>query len=100
MTHTVTKASRTGRSNSGDPTYGLQSTIKARVEHKSQLVMAADGNETVAKTRLISESQILITDRVWLPDDDTSVTNESKQPIAVGRADIPSSGYTLYEAWL
>jgi hypothetical protein len=100
MTHTVTKASKSGRGNSGDPTYGAQSTIKARVEHVTKLVMNADGNEQAAHSRLISESEILLTDRVWLPGDDTAEVNESKQPIAVGHADIPDTGYTLYEAWL
>ena len=99
MTHTVTLASKSGRSNSGDPTYGSQTTISARVERKSKLFMAQDGNHKMAESRIISESEILLTDRVWLPGDDTTDTNESKQPIAVGNADTPD-GYTLYEAWL
>lgn len=99
MTHTVTKASKSSRANSGDPTFGTQTTIKARVEHRSKLIMKADGNEQMAESRLISESEILLTDRVWLPGDNTAVVNESKQPIAVGRADTPA-GYMLYEAWL
>jgi hypothetical protein len=99
MTDTVTIASKSGRGNSGDPTYGAQSTIMARVEPVTKLVMGADGNEKMASTRMISESEVLITDRVWLPGDDTSEVNESKQPIKVGNAATPP-GYRLYEAWL
>lgn len=99
LTDTVTLASKTGRGSSGDPTYGSQSTIKARVEPVTRLVMGVDGNEKMASTRLISESAVQITDRVWLPGDDTAVANESKQPIKVGNAATPSR-YRLYEAWL
>jgi len=99
LVDTVTKASKTGRGNDGTPTYGAQSTIKARVEFVTKLLMDAYGNQTMASSRLVSEDQVLITDRVWLPGDDTTKVNESKQPIAVGKAATPD-GYTLYEAWL
>jgi hypothetical protein len=100
MTDTVTKSSWDGtRANSGDPSFGSQSTIKARVDHENQLVKTASGNEEMSSSQVISESEILITDRVWLPGDDTTKPNESKQPLKVAASSTPG-GYTLYRAWL
>jgi hypothetical protein len=100
MTDTVYIKSYDGtRQNSGDPNFGAQTSIAARAERIQKLVMAADGNEKMSESRIISESEIVITDMVWPPWTDETDDNDSKQPIAVGRASTPG-GYTLYEAWL
>jgi hypothetical protein len=99
MTQDVTYAVKSGRSSSGDPSYGAQSTVKARWEKKAKLVISADGNEEAAEGRLVSETEIPLLSRVWLPGDNTSEINESKKPINVGKAQTPD-GYTLYEVWL
>lgn len=98
MTHTVTLAAASSVSNFSDVTYAAQTTIKARVEHRRTLAIDASGNRVSAEHTVISESEIKLSDRVWLPGDDTSEANEARRPISVGNADIPGSGYTLYEA--
>jgi len=98
MTHTVTIASQTGKDSAGDPSFGSQSTIRARVEHKIAKVRSNQGEIIQAQHRVISESQILDTDRVWLPGDSTGDNNQARKPVMTGHADTPS-GYVLYEAW-
>jgi len=97
MIHTVTLASQAGVSNAGDPTYGAQAAIKARVEHKMQKFITPEGNNVQAAHRLISESEVKMGDRVWLPGDDTADVTESRRPIWVGQAET-TGGYILYEA--
>jgi hypothetical protein len=99
MTRTATVAEKTGRGAGGDPTYGAQAEVKCRWEKKSKLVMNSSGNEQMAIGRLITETEIPLLSRVWLPGDNTAVVNESKKPITVGHAQTPD-GYVLYEVWL
>ena len=99
MTDTVTYAAISSKSNSGDPTYGSQSTCAARVEHYSKLVIGADGNEVAADHKVVSETEIKLTYRVWLPGDAVATANSARRVISVSKATTPS-GYTLYEAFL
>ena len=99
LTQSVTYSTKTGRSSDGSPTYGSQVTINARWEEKSQLVVNSEGAEVSALGRLICETEIPLLSRIWLPGYNTAVVNDSKKPIAKGKAQTPD-GFTLYEVWL
>lgn len=99
LTDTVTIASVTSRSGGGDPSYGAQTAIRARVEDESKIVIAPDGNERQANHKIVSEVAIGLTDRVWLPGDDTAKANDARRPVTVKTAQTPG-GYRLHETWL
>lgn len=100
LTKTVTVAKQTAVSTSGDPTFGTQTTLKARHEKTTKVVLSTDGAERRADDVIITESVIDETDRVWLPGDDTGDNNAARRPLMVRNADIPSDGYTLFETFL
>lgn len=98
LVDTVTIAQITGRSLSGDPTFGTQSTIPARVERLFSTVIDDEGNEVLSQHKVASESEIRLTDSVWLPGDDTTSNNDARRPIATTKASTPD-GYTLFETF-
>jgi hypothetical protein len=83
MVDTVTVVSVAGRSNAGDPVFGPQREISARVEDGGYLQRDSDGNELQAQHVLATEDEIKITDRLWLPGDDTSDFSASRRPLTV-----------------
>jgi len=97
---TVTVARKTGKSSYGDPTFGAQFTIKARVENYTQLVVDPDGNEQRANHRIATQNQIYDTDRIWLPGDNTSSSDAARRAIKVAKATTKSGSALLYEVWL
>jgi hypothetical protein len=100
LTDTVTIASETGRSNTGDPTFGAQSTIAARVEEIDQIVLLFDGNEARATHSVASEDEIKRTDRLWLPGDNTSDNTKARRALTVKHSRFPGETDGLYEAYL
>ncbi len=99
MTDTVTVASVTAIDAGATKTYGAQVEIAARVEPMAGTVQDAAGVAREAKTYIVSESEIMLSDRVWPPGADTADANEAERVITVASASTPD-GYTLYEAWL
>lgn len=99
LTDTVTIASLTGRSDYGDPAYGALLAIKARVENETKMVIDQDGNERQANHKIVTESEVKISDRVWLPGDNIALVNDARRPVTTRDAATPG-GYRLYETWL
>lgn len=100
LTDTVTIAAETGRSSYGDPTFGSQTTIAARVEAVDKLVIGPDGNELRAQHAVASEDEIKTTDRMWLPGDDTADTTAARRALVVRYSRFPGETAGLYEAYL
>jgi len=96
---TVTIAAQASVSEAGDPTFGSQSTIKARVEHGTKLVVS-DGAQIQADHVVITTSPVLHTDRLWLPGDSTSDNNAARRPVVIKKATGLLGGLTLYEVYL
>lgn len=98
LTQTVTVASTSGRSGSGDPTYNPQVTMAARVERNVRLRIGAEN--TLADVHvMVTEDQIKVGWRVWLPGDDIASTLEARRPLAVKNAATRDNGYTFYETY-
>jgi hypothetical protein len=98
LIHTVTVAAATGRSGSGDPTYGSQSTVPARVE-KNVRLRIGEQNDMADVHVIVTKTQINISSRVWLPGDDTSATAAARRPLAIKNAPTKDGGFTLYETY-
>lgn len=57
----------TGRDDYGDPAYGPERRIRARVEPTTKIVIVGDGQAFQAAHRIIAVEGIAPEDRVWLP---------------------------------
>ena len=101
LTDTVTLALQTGQSAGGTPTYGAQSTVKARVEDGTEIVLDQEGQERRAKHAVCIEDvfavEALLAARFWLPGDDTGSDNASRRAIAVDSAADPGKTQRLTE---
>lgn len=67
LVQTVRVQRVTGRTDYGDPQYGPEETIHARVEPTTKIVIVGDGQAYQAAHRIIAEGGIQVGDRVWLP---------------------------------
>lgn len=91
MIHTCTRKQRVAgpATGKGDPTYGAASTFTARVEKARKLVKRADGTDVFSTHILATESNIEMTDIVWLPSiagetaDDTLYDSKGRRPISI-----------------
>lgn len=98
LTDTVTVAAEAGISGYGDPTYGSQTTVAARVEYDSKLLTAPDGSVLEVTHRIASIVEIPLRARVWLPGDNTGDNNAAKRVVSVGKGSTPDGRETIYEA--
>ena len=100
MTDTVTLAASSGVSTSGDPTWSAQREIAARVVWGHDLVRQSDGTEIESSVKVATHDAVTMGDRIWLPGDDTSSTEEARKPISISHATLPGCSLTLYEVVL
>jgi len=99
MVNTITVQSVTGIDAGMTKTFGPQRSVSARVEHSQQHVKDNFGNVRVATHRIFTETEVKLSDRIWLEGADATDENEAERAVAVWNASTPS-GYTLYEVWL
>lgn len=97
---TITLASEASRNNYGDPTFGAQSTVAARVELTDQLVIGTDGNEVRANHVVYTETAITYTDQIWLSTADETDDNEALRPLLIKNANFPDGTVGHYEVFL
>jgi len=100
LTDTVTIAHQSSVSENGDPTFGTQSTIKARVEHGTRLLVGPDGQAMSYEQVFVTLDAVTQTDKVWLPGDTTTDVNAGRRPITVKKATTFDGITTLYEVYL
>lgn len=100
LTQTVTYATWSTVNNSGDPTFGSQSTAPARVEFKLVKIKNAQGVEVDAQAKVTTEVNIPRKARVWLPGDDTSKGNEARKIVGWTEKSTPGGDLTLYGLFL
>lgn len=83
LTETVTWAALTGRNSVGEPTFGSQASIKARVQRKPLLVRGPDGAEVQSETQVFTDTKVSADDRIWLPEDSAADVDKARKPVAV-----------------
>lgn len=80
FTRSVTCAAPTGaRNSSGDPAFGSQRAINARVEERWQTVKLANGEERQASHVVYSSAAIALGERIWLPGATVGDVNQSRE---------------------
>jgi hypothetical protein len=100
LTQTVTWATWTTKNNSGDPTWGSQSTAAARVEFGLFKTRNSQGVEVDVKAKVTTETNIPRKARIWLPGDDTTKGNEARKIVGWTEKATPSADLTLYGLFL
>lgn len=93
FTETITKASQSGVGSDGEPTYGAISTLKARIQR------GKDRNETDIPHSMVLYvgSAVLVTDRVWLPEDSTESADAARVPQSVQYSKALEGGDELWK---
>lgn len=100
LTQTVTYADVSSRNNAGDPVYGSQVSVAARVEFVAKRVLNAQGIVVDSVAKVYTATAIPHRARIWLPGDDTNDDNEAKQILKWEKLLNPSSSLTLYGLYL
>jgi hypothetical protein len=93
---TVSYKAPSGVSSAGDLTYGATQTASARVEQYTKIVKTSGGEERQTTHRIVTEVEIPVDARVWLPGE-TVTDSKARRAIAVNSAYLPGGGATLYE---
>ena len=97
LTQTVYVAEYQGRTSRGDPIYGRQRAIKARVEWADTKIQRIDGSMRDAQMKFVTDELVKLTDRFWLPDDDHTDPTESHEALSVRSADTPGLCSRIWE---
>jgi len=97
LTETVTVSQIIGRGGGGDPIYGPQVTMKARIERSVRLRIGVD-NLLQDVHRMITKEAVTVGARVWFPGDNPERTNAARRPLAVQTAGNKSDTYRFYES--
>jgi hypothetical protein len=97
MGQTINVASLTGVDATGKIVFGSPRPLKARVEQSRRLVRKTNGDEVQSTHRVYCLSEILLTDRVWLPGLSTSTPEGSKTPLQVTSANDKTFSRALYQ---
>jgi hypothetical protein len=100
LTDTITVAHETSRDGSGDPSYGSQITMAARVEEIDGIAFGVKKNEATVRHKVAVEEELVITDRIWLPWDNPADDTVAKKPVSVTHARFPGETEGLYEVVL
>lgn len=94
---TITVASVASVGLRGVPVLGPQRQVKARVERVSRFLRTTTKQEVVSSHKVYTATEILPTDRVWLPGANTTDANAARIPAALTSTPDRSGAFTLYE---
>lgn len=100
LPQTVTIATKSGVGDYGDPTFGAQSTVNARVEAQRKIITGTDGEPQESSHVIYSDTLIPRGSRVWLSEDDTGDTDEARRVIDARQIPSLRNAQVLYEARL
>jgi hypothetical protein len=76
-------ASLTSVSAAGDPSFGAAVAVNARVEDDVSNKYGSDEVERESRKRIVTESAIRLTDRVWMPGDSETDATLGRTPMSV-----------------
>lgn len=100
LTQSIVYVPVTGRTRTGDPTFGAQVTLNARIEFGTQLIRDDQGTEIDCEAVIITETQIPRDARVWLVGTDTVGDTEDARAVEAQKSAQTPGGYSLFETFL
>jgi predicted nucleic acid-binding Zn ribbon protein len=100
LTETITVKRPTGHTSAGDWTYGANFTAPARVQRDTQEVQDAEGRRVSNATILITTTELLVGDMVWLAEDSTADADACRRILNVKRRVALDGTVTHYTATL
>lgn len=80
LRQTIYVATAASRNNFGDPAYGTPTAVLARVETDTQEMETPDAEKRQTRWVIITESQINMSDRIWLPGVDQTQGSLGREP--------------------
>jgi hypothetical protein len=86
-------ATLVSRDAAGDPTYGAPALVMCRCEDDQEESDSTAGEELVTRKRIVTESAIHKTDRIWLPGDDRTDATLGRTPMKV--QELPAENGTI-----
>lgn len=98
LTETITVQSVTGHTSAGDPTYGAQGTLAARIERNAARSADAEGQQDGSSTRLFTFGALKVGDLVWLPEDNTADQDQARVVMQVDTMRRVSGAVSHYES--
>lgn len=98
FTQEVTYAVRDGVTDSGDPQFGPQRTVRARHDRDSRRLIDPQGNERDVRHKVMSSVEIPMDSEVWLPGENTNEPSKHR-PITTLTA-VSFRGQDIFEMWL
>ncbi len=100
LTQSVVFAPPTGLGANGNPTYGAQQTIAARVEYGTHFRYGRDGEQTICNEKVVTLVQIPVGSRVWIPGDNPADTTAARRPQDIVSATSFDGSCTIFETYL
>ncbi len=100
LTQTAYVASVTGIDARGKPIYGAPVARRVRAEARRMMVTKANGEEAVSGHRLWCTEAVNLTDRVWLPGENSANAEASRLPLTVESASDFGGVKTLWKVQL
>lgn len=91
-------ATQSTRNSFGDPSFGAATAVQARVEDDQQEYGdSPDGERRRTRKRIVTESRINMSDRIWLPGDSPADPSLGRSPYQVQELPDERGGIDHYE---
>ena len=100
LTAKITVAVATGKDSYGDPSFGIQRVVSARVENSSNTITDASGRERISNTQIATTERLGLKDQIWLPGTDTTNVSEARRPMRIDSASTPHGSFTVFMTYL
>lgn len=82
MIHTVLVKSATGRSVSGDPSYGTTRSVPCHHCRRARVAISPSGVVRTQSDEVVTNSEIFYEDQIWLPGE-TEAADQPHRPISI-----------------
>jgi chitodextrinase len=100
LAETIYVATASGVDQAGDPSYNAPATRAARVVNVRDTVERKDGTILETTVAIITEAEIKLTDRVWLPGVDQTDATKARRPRYVEKAITERGALDFYRTKL
>ena len=96
----ITVASQTGVTAKGDPAYGAQVAIAARVQVGEKATRSAGDAFVMATHTIYTLTAVKKDDRIWVLGANTGDVSAARRPLSVESTHDLEGGFTLYKILL